>query len=197
MSAHLTKAGRKLRWCHATRREWKKCQEANICVQDIVEQYSTLISSVIWKQTIKIELVISNITFSRDKANCRIRYLIFVWFRSKSKEQLNERWAGLSTFSQLGSLPQVLGFLSLLHRIFPFPIVCQRRTRHILFLHNGVIFHPEAKKLVATATLLSKVLSNKMIPQRTTWRTLGWETLIKQTSVTRREHRCSFIGPPP
>ena len=66
MSAHLTKAGRKLRWCHATRREWKKCQEANICVQDIVEQYSTLISSVIWKQTIKIELVISDITFSRD-----------------------------------------------------------------------------------------------------------------------------------
>ena len=110
MSAHLTKAGRKLRWCHATRREWKKCQEANICVQDIVEQYSTLISSVIWKQTIKIELVISNITFSRDKANCRIRYLIFVWFRSKSKEQLNERWAGLSTFFQLGGSPSSFRF---------------------------------------------------------------------------------------
>ena len=152
---------------------------------------------MILKQKIIIELVTSNISFSRDSHS---PYLISHICLIQKQIKSTTEWevSRLVYLSHLwGGLPQVLGFLSPVHRIFPFPIVCQRRTRHILFLHNGVIFHPEAKKLVATATLLSKVLSNKMIPQRTTWRTLGWETLIKQTSVTRREHRCSFIGPPP
>ena len=67
MSAHLTKAGRKLRWCHATRREWKKNVRRQI--------YNVLKTSlnIILKQTIEIELVISNITFSRDS---KLPYLI-------------------------------------------------------------------------------------------------------------------------
>ena len=159
--------------------------------------YSTLIWSEILKQNIIIELVTSNISFSRDSHSpYLISHICFIQKQIKSTTEWEvsmlvylfpSRRRSSSSFRFPLPAPQNLSFSNRLSKTDEaYPFLAQ--WRH---------FSPRSKEARRHGHSSFQSLIKQNDPSKNNMANFRLRNSHQKTSVTRREHRCSFIGPPP